>query len=232
MNTIFLVRHAENLANLTKEFSYQKVDYALTPKGVLQARQTAEFFRDQALDHLYCSPLRRARQTAEIIGAALGLQPMEIEAFREVNVGDLEGVPPTQDVWEAHDQVIAAWKAGQLDVSMPGGEDYHSVWARFQDGLRQMCAGKTGQRMAVVGHGGMFSFCLQDLCPDVDALALRRGPNQNCSISEIRLAECNGRVRADLVSWCRLEHLSGPAAQFVLGFTTPQDFDPSGRLIR
>lgn len=40
MNIIYLVRHGENKANLTKEFSYKKVDYPLTPKGVIQAQQT------------------------------------------------------------------------------------------------------------------------------------------------------------------------------------------------
>ena len=37
MNRVYLVRHGENLAHLTKEFSYRKVDYPLTPKGVMQA---------------------------------------------------------------------------------------------------------------------------------------------------------------------------------------------------
>ncbi len=40
MIRLFLVRHGENPANLTKEFSYRKVDYPLTKKGQLQARQT------------------------------------------------------------------------------------------------------------------------------------------------------------------------------------------------
>ena len=37
MNRIYLVRHGENTANLTKEFSHRRVDYSLTPKGILQA---------------------------------------------------------------------------------------------------------------------------------------------------------------------------------------------------
>ena len=41
MTHLYLIRHGENLANLTKEFSYLKVDYPLTPKGRLQAEQTA-----------------------------------------------------------------------------------------------------------------------------------------------------------------------------------------------
>ena len=42
MQRVFLIRHGENQANLTKEFSYRLVDYPLNAKGILQARQTAE----------------------------------------------------------------------------------------------------------------------------------------------------------------------------------------------
>jgi broad specificity phosphatase PhoE len=48
MTTLYLVRHGENLANITKEFSYRAVDYPLTPKGILQAEQTAEYFAAKA----------------------------------------------------------------------------------------------------------------------------------------------------------------------------------------
>ena len=47
MTHLYLIRHGENLANLTKEFSYLKVDYPLTPKGKLQAAQTALLLQDR-----------------------------------------------------------------------------------------------------------------------------------------------------------------------------------------
>jgi len=59
-NRLYLVRHGENLANLTKEFSYRQVDYSLTPKRVLQAQQTAACFTDKNIHEIYASPLKRA----------------------------------------------------------------------------------------------------------------------------------------------------------------------------
>ncbi len=82
MNTIYLIRHGENKANLTREFSCKKVDYPLTPKGIIQAQQTAEYFRDKHIDEIYASPLKRARETAEIIAEALGLKVVVMEQFR------------------------------------------------------------------------------------------------------------------------------------------------------
>ncbi|MGH2510245.1 MAG: histidine phosphatase family protein, partial [Ktedonobacteraceae bacterium] len=89
-NTIHLVRHGENPANITHEFSYKLIDYPLTPKGVLQATQTAEFLKGTPIDAIYSSPLKRAHETAHIIAAPHQLPVTVIEGFREVNVGELE----------------------------------------------------------------------------------------------------------------------------------------------
>ena len=44
VNTLYFVRHGENPANLTREFSYKMVDYPLTENGIQQAEQTAAYF--------------------------------------------------------------------------------------------------------------------------------------------------------------------------------------------
>lgn len=103
MNYLYWVRHGENPANIAKQFSCRLVDYPLTPKGVLQAQQTADYFRDKAIHEVYASPLKRAVQTAEIIAAPLELAVHTVEHFREVNVGTLESQPPTAEVWTFHD---------------------------------------------------------------------------------------------------------------------------------
>ncbi len=91
MNRFLLVRHAENPANLTHEFSYKKIDYPLTEKGRLQAQQTAEHLQHQPVTSVYASPLKRTVETAEIIAQPHGLSVRVLEQFREVNIGDLEG---------------------------------------------------------------------------------------------------------------------------------------------
>src|SRR5512145_1505714 len=108
-NHVYWVRHGENLANITKEFSSRHVDYSLTPKGVLQAQQTGAYFKDKSIDALYSSPLKRAAETAAIIGAAIGLPVTVIEGFREIDVGELEREPPTAENWAFHDRVFRAW---------------------------------------------------------------------------------------------------------------------------
>jgi probable phosphoglycerate mutase len=89
-------------SNITKEFSFKAVDRPLTEKGRLQAEQTAERFADVPIDEIYCSPLKRAAETADAIGRRLGIAPIPIEEFREVNVGSLELTPPTKETWDVY----------------------------------------------------------------------------------------------------------------------------------
>lgn len=222
-NTLFFIRHGENLANLTLEFSHRKVDYSLTEKGILQARQTADALCDQNIDAIYSSPLKRAFETAQIIAAPLGLPVQILEQFREVNVGDLEGQKPTRALWQQHDAVIAAWQNDHPEVRFPGGEDYPSLLARMHSGLQTVLAGAQGRRRIIVGHGGIFTFSLRGLCADLDPAVLQQGM-PNCAITELRGGLVDGEVRLHLVRFASTTHLHGEAARLALGAPGADDF--------
>lgn len=208
MNTLYLVRHGENWANITQEFSYRKVDYSLTAKGVIQARQTAEFFRDKAIHEIYSSPLKRARETAEIIVRALGLEVAIVEHLREINVGALEGQPPNTENWAYHDRIIEDWYERRHDTAFRDGEDYWTLLARTRGALAQILEGKSGRNIVVVGHGGMFSFTIKDLCREVDIRRLRQVAKRNCSITELAARWRDGVLEAELRGWAACAHLS------------------------
>jgi broad specificity phosphatase PhoE len=223
MNRLYLVRHGENLANLTLEFSHHKIDYSLTEKGVLQAQQTAGFFADKDIHGVYSSPLKRAAETAAIIAARLHLPVVLVEEFREVNVGVLEDPPFQLEKWTQHDHIMELWFAGHPEARFPGGEDYHELWNRTQAGLEQVLAGKSGRNIIVVGHGGMFTFTAHDLCPGVEGMPLRDRPNHNASISEILAEWRDGRLVTQLATWASVDHLHGAAAELARGAPQPED---------
>src|SRR5581483_3625499 len=92
---ILWARHGQNTANLSHTLSYRVFDGDLTGQGRQQAEMLADQLsadRGDPVGYLACSPLRRARQTAEIIGARLRL-PVTVcgDDLRELNVGDLDG---------------------------------------------------------------------------------------------------------------------------------------------
>lgn len=211
MNRLFLVRHGENLANLTLEFSHRKVDYSLTPRGVLQARQTAAYFRDQQIQAIYSSPLKRALETARIIAEPLGLPVTPKEAFREVNVGDFEGQEPTAELWARHDAILAGWLDGRPEVRFPNGENRHELVARARAGFEEILAGQEAMNILVVAHAGIFGFSLCALCRDLDPAILKRGM-PNCAIAILEGGVVNGRLELKLLSCPSADHLDGEAA--------------------
>lgn len=224
MTHIFLVRHGENVANLTKELSCRWVDYSLTPKGILQVEQTAAHFlaaREAGragyhIDGVYSSPLKRAKETAEIIARRLGLPFVVMDNFREIDVGDLELQPATMEAWAFHNRVIESWFKGDIHRAFPNGDSYITICSRMRAGIEQIVAGKDGRSSIVVGHGGIFAVTLPDLCPDV-GLGYLRTENHNCSISEIEVGWRGGRLEGKLIAWASHAHLHGPAAELVSG---------------
>jgi broad specificity phosphatase PhoE len=223
MNTVYLVRHGENVANITKEFSYKLVDYSLTAKGIIQAEQTAEYFIDKGITDIYCSPLKRAIETAEIIAKKLKLNFAIVENFREINVGAFEGNSYSKKDWDIHNAILDDWFAGKHDTMFPEGEDYHILSKRMIDGILKVIDNRSDRNIVVVGHGGIFTTTIKDLCRDIDLVSMRKVQNHNCSISEIRVDIIKGIIEGTLKEWASNSHLHGEAAVFVQG--VPKDED-------
>jgi len=219
VNRILLVRHGENRANLTKEFSHRSVDYPLTAKGRLQAEQTATYLKRYPVTQVFTSPLKRARETAQIIAAAVGAPLSTLEAFRETNVGVLEGQAPTEATWRQHDAIIGAWIAGDVAARFPGGESFLELVARVREGYTQICRGRDGETVVLVAHGGSLGLPLLELVPRLNREALRSHPN--CAVSELSAAAQGCHLQLALVSWAACDHLSGEAAAFVPGVPLP-----------
>lgn len=211
MKTVYLVRHGENVANITRELSHRIIDYSLTDKGVEQAKQTAAHFSGRTVDLVVSSPLKRAVETADVIGRVLDLPVRVDEQFRELNVGTLETEGELEERWRVHHEIVDRWRAGDADAAFPDGEDLHQLTARFRAGMGDVLT-RTRDAAIVVGHAGIFRFALAAVAtwedPDIKA------PFNNCSISTLEFVDgLPGRV----ADWARADHLSGTAAEFVLG---------------
>ncbi|HQP07779.1 MAG TPA: histidine phosphatase family protein [Anaerolineaceae bacterium] len=224
MNTVYIIRHGENHANLIKQLSSKLVDYPLTEKGILQAQQTGEALAGRGIEALFCSPLKRAKQTAEIVGTYIGLVPTVLDELIEIDVGEMEKVRSTYEIWQAHDAIIERWQHGEPDARFPGGDDYHSLLGRTRAGLLKVIHGRTNSAVALVGHFGMFNFTLNDICQNVSGHMLKREENHNCSITTMEAEAVDGMLFASLVDWANADHLHGEAAKLVPARPVPEDF--------
>jgi len=85
-----LLRHGESVHNAAR--SGEPVAHSdsdlLTEKGVEQAHAAGEGLREQGVTRLLTSPLRRARETAQAVGEAIGLEPEEIDYAGELTSGE------------------------------------------------------------------------------------------------------------------------------------------------
>jgi probable phosphoglycerate mutase len=223
MNTIYLVRHGENPANLEKRLSCRRVDFHLTQKGRLQAEQAAAALSGRPIRAVYSSPLKRAVETAGIIAALLRLQAEVRENFREVDLGELEGLADPRG-WRQYYGTLAAWLGGEETVRFPGGEDGRMVRARLRAGIESILEGREGQELVIVGHAGVFTAGLQALCPDENLTANLKMDFANCAIGELQMRRSGGRWTGRVVRWADVSHLSGEAARFTS--ISPRAVDP------
>ena len=211
MNRICFVRHGEGQDNTARQFSYKKVDRPLTERGRLQAGQTAEYLAGRQIDKVFCSPMKRARETAQIIARQLEKEITVLEELREVNVGDLDGQDFSDEGWGVYHDVTHGWYAGNSDLSYPGGEDYVTLWERTRTGLCKILEGLSDCKLVLVGHGGIFTATLKEFCRGLEIEWLQNVEYYNCAITELEVEIVSGELEGRIVDWANYHHMSGDA---------------------
>lgn len=211
MNRIYFVRHGEGQDNTARQFSYKKVDRPLTERGRLQAGQTAEYLAGLHIDRIFCSPMKRAHETAQIIARRLNKDLTILEEFREVNVGDLDGQDFNDEGWSVYHDITHAWYTGNANLSYPGGEDYLTLWERTRIGLHKMLEGHSGSNFVLVGHGGIFTATLKEFCSGLEIEWLQNVEYYNCAITELEVEILNDKLVGRIVDWANYHHMRGEA---------------------
>ena len=217
MVIVFWLRHGESYVNLNKEFSYKLVDKPLTPKGQNQAQQTALYFKRIDISKIYCSPLKRAVETAQIVANVLNLDIHILEEFREVNVGILERNLPTSEAWNYYFQVTEAWKLGNYRVRFEGGEDFLELRDRMWKGFSTIENANSDGKILVVGHGGNFMCVLADLCRNFSSNFISDKHIPNCAITTLDLTMTDTGLTSKLIKFADASHIHGDAASFAPG---------------
>jgi 2,3-bisphosphoglycerate-dependent phosphoglycerate mutase len=148
--TLLLARHGQTADNAGGLILGRR-DPPLSELGEQQAAGLALQARARGVAAVWSSPLLRARQTASVVGAALGVDPAVLEELVESARGDWEGIPQTVLARQAP-ELFAAFEAGDLDFAFPGGESIRSQVRRTRRALALVAAGP--QPSLVVAHAG------------------------------------------------------------------------------
>src|SRR5262245_6387881 len=151
---LFLVRHAEPLANLDLRYLGSRDD-PLTERGQWQARQLAHAFGPPALAAVYTSPLTRASATALPIAEPHGLSIIPEPRLVEAAMGTWEGLRRAEILARSADDAVhhSQWEADPT-CAPPGGESLAAVQARVVACVRDLAERHAGAAVVLVSHGG------------------------------------------------------------------------------
>jgi broad specificity phosphatase PhoE len=132
---ILLARHGETESNRERRFQGQ-LDVPLSETGREQARALAgqAAAEEPAIAAIYSSPLVRALETAQIVGAALGLEPRPDPRLMEVDVGAWQS-RLKDDVAHEDPEGWAAFGRAGATFRFPGGESLAEQQGRVVDAL-------------------------------------------------------------------------------------------------
>ncbi len=149
---ILLARHGETNDNL-EPFRFQGwTDTPLNDTGRRQAHELAEKVAGDGIASLWSSDLSRARETAEIVGARIGLEPALDARLREGCRGRWEG-HLMRDIERQEPELYAAWRRGGAQFRFPEGESLLEHQQRVQAALADIHAAGSLPAL-VVCHGG------------------------------------------------------------------------------
>lgn len=166
---LHLVRHGQTYSNLAYALDTGAPGADLTEEGRRQARAVGALLSDAPLHGVFASHLTRARDTAAQVAAPHALQVEVREGLREILAGDLE-MRTDEASTRRYLGVLASWTLGDLDVTMPGAEDGHTVLGRYDQVVEEVAA--TGvEQAALVSHGAVIRLWSQARSGNVDPRA-------------------------------------------------------------
>jgi alpha-ribazole phosphatase/probable phosphoglycerate mutase len=154
MITICLLRHGETAYNADGNKYCGRTDIPLTEKGISQAERMNTLLQDFRFDQIFCSPLQRAKTTAEIASGTPEKVQVD-ERLIEVDFGQWEGkrsddfIAEDPNSWYNWLSDPERFEAGRT------GENAKQVIARLDSFYNELLDKYDGQTILVVGHNGV-----------------------------------------------------------------------------
>lgn len=202
---LYLVRHGQSDGNAEGRFGGHGPT-PLSKLGVQQAEATAKLLAKEGVNAIYSSDLHRAIQTAEPLSKLIGIPITPTSAFRERNVGVLEGLTFDESK-QTFPKDYYALVSRNVHHVITEGESYRHLLRRSTAELWEILRDHIGGRVAIFSHTGAICFLTLHLMG-----AIRRDTKQtpwivtsNCGINRF---EIRGRNNVRILALNDTRHLS------------------------
>ncbi len=127
--TIYLIRHGQTDYNLKGIVQGSGIDSDLNQHGISQAQAFYTHYKHIRFDHVYTSSLKRTVQSVDRFIQS-GIPFTRLSELNEINWGVFEGQETTRESRMQFDEVIHAWRNGELQRPIKGGESPNELYDR------------------------------------------------------------------------------------------------------
>ena len=163
MLRLILVRHGQSEADIVGKHE-GRADFQLTELGQKQGSKVADYLSTYyGIDQIYCSPLKRAKRTAELIADKIKREPVEVQDLMEMDNGHLAGLT----FQEAEAKFPVPTDGFKIFRALPGGESIidfrmriEKFWHEFYDVNFDPERQNT---VCIVAHGGTISMLMKTI---------------------------------------------------------------------
>lgn len=135
-SAVYLARHGQTAYNLERRFQGQ-MPVPLDQTGIAQAHDLAERAAAHDFAALWCSPLRRARETAEIVADRIDLPIAEDPRLMETDAGDWTD-RTFAEIEAETPELFAGFVTGDPQFAFPGGESFAAQGERVSAALAEI----------------------------------------------------------------------------------------------
>lgn len=207
---LYLIRHGQSAGNAEGRFGGHGPT-PLSQLGEHQAQLTAKLLAKESVNVIYSSDLHRALQTAEPLSKLTGHKINPTSAFRERNVGVLEGLTFDESKQTFPKDYYALVNRNVHHV-ITNGESYRHLLRRSTTQLWEILRNHIGDRIAIYSHTGAICFLTLHLMgairPDT-----RQAPwivTSNCGINRF---EIRGRNNVRVLALNDTRHLTATTGE-------------------
>lgn len=213
-----IVRHGETAWNADRRLQGHR-DIPLNALGLVQAKAAGRYLQmrhqQMPFSAVVSSDLLRARQTADAIGAALGMTVDADPGLRERHYGQFEGKTPTEA--EAQDPAAYAALVARDDLAAnPGAaEPLQAMVDRIERSLWDLVSQHADDAVILVTHGGVLDM-LYRRAMGRPLTGPRDAPIPNAGLNWLDLEAEGLGLRWTMVAWGETAHLTGASRDEIL----------------
>ncbi|MBI1984671.1 MAG: class I tRNA ligase family protein, partial [Candidatus Wildermuthbacteria bacterium] len=156
-NSYYILRHGHSekqVANDVMACWPEKIPYHLTEKGRAQVAKSAKELKKKKIGMIFSSDLMRTKETAEILGKELGIQPVFDARLREWDVGILNGKPLNEfgKIYGRPEETKLEHYLRRFTEPAPQGESWQDMQRRMYGFLKEINQKHSSKNIVIISH--------------------------------------------------------------------------------